>query len=553
MAKKKRIYNGKNLIKQFIIEKGIDIGNEYNNLDEFTDKVSSMLNNYKNAMFTQLNMNETDKYVSFFLIDKDDDFEIIDELIKNEKLTMGYDLYYLIFFVNTCDIKIKVEKYLKSNKRKIGKIMGCKSVDLIFDVIQDTKISLTKFIVKIDSRLASINMPLDIRTNISKEYNGVFSKISSYIYTANLYDIVKIYNELGDSLFSQNVRYKIKDVLEVDKCIKETLKNNPEDFWYLNNGITMIIKNKEHININNPNEIDITVKKMNDISVINGAQTISSAFCFFKGEDDSITNKEINNAKNKSKVILRIMYQNSLKDDCKKELDAISVSLNRQKPIVIEDIAYTNKFVFEINQLYEENKEDKYYFYIGKRGEEKRTGYQYDLPKVLRTYQAYNCRPGSARTQSSKTIINDLQQKFDEYEIDETYFKKHFRPMNFSIKLGEKYDKYARSLKSNDLKTIIIKNGKYYFIAFITKLLNNETDFSNFNYTEDNINKDLEDIIILFSEIIESISEKDKSRSESINSNSFKNDEIYNKIDEYKDDEDILEKINRIKATFDSF
>ena len=63
--------------------------------------------------------------------------------------------------------------------------------------------------------------------------------------------------------------------------MKKTLRENPEDFWYLNNGITIIIQNETAFDYSKKSRICLDYKSPGIISVINGAQTISTAaeFC----------------------------------------------------------------------------------------------------------------------------------------------------------------------------------------------------------------------------------------------------------------------------------
>ena len=67
---------------------------------------------------------------------------------------------------------------------------------------------------------------------------------------------------------------KISDELDVEKEIKKTLNENPQEFWFNNNGITMIA-NKDKFNCDRPSTIEFL--NSNFFSVINGAQTITTA------------------------------------------------------------------------------------------------------------------------------------------------------------------------------------------------------------------------------------------------------------------------------------
>ena len=77
------------------------------------------------------------------------------------------------------------------------------------------------------------------------------------------------------------------------------------------------------------------------VSVINGAQTITTAAEFWYddiGSKDENAEEIRERARKQARVLLRIMCVNEDRKDCQAELDQISISLNRQKPIKGEDI-----------------------------------------------------------------------------------------------------------------------------------------------------------------------------------------------------------------------
>lgn len=520
MGKKKKIYNGKKIIKEFLLDKNYNT----EDLDCYVDFIMDDLNRNNFSFFNKYNVNEIDNYISFFIINSHDDYTLILEQIDE---TMSYGLYYFIIFVNSYETKVKFQDSLKQVKKQISEKIKCKPMDIIFEIIHDAKINKTEFPVKIDSRISSIVM--DLKNQNLKKQDNVISKISSIVYTANLFDITTIYNDLGDILFNQNVRYKIKDYLDVDKNIKQTLTENPEDFWYLNNGITLIARSQSCINKNSPDKIVLKHNNENDLSIINGAQTIFSATDFFYNPKNNADPSVIENAKCNAKVLFRIMYQNDDKDNCKNELDKISISLNRQKPILIEDILYTDDFVFEINKLYEDDIENKYYFYISKRGVYNLTKNHYDLKTFSRAYFAIHGNPGKARNQSTNNLLKELC--IDLKNIDEEYFDIHLKPINFLIELGRRYDEKNISKDintTNNNRSVVIKNGRYYFLSFIVNTLKEGNDFKNFHYTGLNIPTDIDKLITLFSDI--ALRAIEKNDIEDINSNLFKSDNLYDLI-----------------------
>ena len=61
-----------------------------------------------------------------------------------------------------------------------------------------------------------------------------------YVTSVHLHQLIDIYNSIGDKLFKRNVRYGLNEQRGVDRAIKDTLRNNPGEFWFKNNGITIL-------------------------------------------------------------------------------------------------------------------------------------------------------------------------------------------------------------------------------------------------------------------------------------------------------------------------
>lgn len=78
--------------------------------------------------------------------------------------------------------------------------------------------------------------------------------------------IKRLYAEYKTNLLSLNLRYHIKENKRdsIDNAIKNTINNNPESFWFKNNGITIICDEFR---------IDGTEVHLTNFSIVNGGQT----------------------------------------------------------------------------------------------------------------------------------------------------------------------------------------------------------------------------------------------------------------------------------------
>ncbi|MFT8519488.1 AIPR family protein [Acetobacter syzygii] len=102
---------------------------------------------------------------------------------------------------------------------------------------------------------------------IEKPYKSVYGAVAAT-------EVVTWFEKNRDRLFSENLRFGIEKS-EVNDGIRQTANDDPTHFWYFNNGVTAICDDvtKQPVGGNNT---DSGVFDVNKISIINGAQTISS-------------------------------------------------------------------------------------------------------------------------------------------------------------------------------------------------------------------------------------------------------------------------------------
>ena len=97
---------------------------------------------------------------------------------------------------------------------------------------------------------------------------------TTYYGIARLADLVALHKDKGKALYERNIRYFLgSSKSDVNKAIKTTLRDAPEDFFYLNNGITAVC------DLIQPKATKNGTKKfkVRGLSIINGAQTVASA------------------------------------------------------------------------------------------------------------------------------------------------------------------------------------------------------------------------------------------------------------------------------------
>ena len=347
-----------------------------------------------------------------------------------------------------------------------------------------------------------------------------------------------------NTLFDLNVRYRIPDELNVEKEIKKTLTEKAEYFWFKNNGIT-IIANKDNFNCNNPRAIEFS--GVNCFSVINGAQTITTAAKWYN------ENEKIQNNLKEAWVLLRVVLVDDIERSFAKD---VSVSLNRQKSISETDIATTYGFVECINNLMNECDNDNICFELNKRGGTPTYKYSYYIDDFAQLVEAYMIqKPGSAR--SSKGTLISTKETQGEYEfIRKDIFKKikssndiikYYSPVNYAYELSNSYRKIQKDLLNNDYTNeILLKYGNMYCIASVIYCINNKKldDFSSFEYINIKYNDDIIKKFITLFELF--IKEGNKSF---LDSNDFKKETLYDGFKESEFMNQLFEYIDNIKSS----
>ena len=98
---------------------------------------------------------------------------------------------------------------------------------------------------------------------IDKKQNILHYGDDAVIVNVSAASIKNLFALHGKNLLALNLRYYIRNT-ELDKKIRETIKDNPSSFWFKNNGITIICENFR---------IDGREVHLENFSIVNGGQT----------------------------------------------------------------------------------------------------------------------------------------------------------------------------------------------------------------------------------------------------------------------------------------
>lgn len=207
-----------------------------------------------------------------------------------------------------------------------------------------------------------------------------------------LKECIRIPGIKDGSLFRKNVRQSLGTSNKVNKGIAATLKKDPEDFFFLHNGITAICS---QINLKDGL---LSVKELN---VVNGCQSLSTIYSC----SETVKNS-------KDGFIMFRFYEISNPE----KADKISTCTNSQSAVKARDLRSNDKYVLAMKKAYEQCYTDGYF--ITKRGE------QADTAK-------YNTNHIVSLTELGKQLIAWHSQRptisYSETKIFDKYFDQIFR------------------------------------------------------------------------------------------------------------------------------
>ena len=154
---------------------------------------------------------------------------------------------------------------------------------------------------------------------------------------------------INDELFDSNIRHFQGDNVDVNKKIKHTLETNSDkDFWWLNNGITVVAENPAQMG---------KILTLDNIQIVNGLQTSYSIYNL----------KEINENDDRS-VLIKVIISNN-KDVIDEIIEAtnfqnaVSPGLLRATDNIQKDIE-----LYFLQKGYYYDRRKNYYKNLGKPG-----------------------------------------------------------------------------------------------------------------------------------------------------------------------------------------
>lgn len=321
----------------------------------------------------------------------------------------------------------------------------------------------------------------------------------SRVFTCKGKEVARIYNDYKERIFQQNVRYSLGvRSKSINRQIVETATNDERsvNFWYFNNGITIVCKNMNESSSER-------VINLDNAQIINGAQTTYALHEAYKN----------GTLKDNVEVLIRVIA-NSDRDF----IESVTLYTNSQNAVRLRDLCSNDEIQSKIQRILLGSYK---YFYERKRGEidslyptieakRKLLGDSYKLKVISNENCAqsllamYLDKPAQAKSEKGRIFLKDRTGFYDDIfnQSDDLVAEKMLMSWKL-LKYIEKYKKeYNKNYKvaeelSEDEKNEIYKydflrHGEYFILNLFKDFLKN----GGFN-----INSSKDDLLMIINKI----------------------------------------------------
>lgn len=308
--------------------------------------------------------------------------------------TVGYKTSLLIL---TLKKQPKSTKFLDDIATKLG------TETLIFDFDKLIKFYEERYLTMTAAPPEKISF--EVITDLLKKD----IPIKSRVFTCKGKEIAKIYNDNRERIFQQNVRYSLGIRSKgINRQILDTAKSSTrgKDFWYFNNGITLVCKQIHETKRGN-------VINLLNAQIINGAQT---TYALHEAYQDGKLSDEI-------EVLIK-----AIESSDREFTDNVTLYTNSQNAIRLRDLCSNDEVQIKIqtmlrdtyNYFYERKRGEIDSLYPTKEGKKKLlgSGYKNRIISNENSAQAflaiYLDKPAEAKSEKGRIFIKDPSGFYDD-------------------------------------------------------------------------------------------------------------------------------------------
>lgn len=304
----------------------------------------------------------------------------------------------------------------------------------------------------IESNIAPFEFVKEGRLSIDKPQNVMAYGDNAIVVNVSALSLKKLWGKEGNKgLLAMNLRYYVKNV-NIDTKIENSIQNDYDEFWYLNNGIIIVCDSFE---------ISGNQLNLKNFSIVNGGQTTRMIGMVPFNNDFYILAKVIKSPEETADKNLFV--------------SKVAEASNTQKPIKAKDVIANR---VEQRNLKSDLANERIFIEI-KRGEKAdKTLYPESWQKTKNNELAQDLyafvflQPGPARNNVSK-ILQD-EKKYSMIFQSHHYSTAFLKDVLF---LEKAYRKYCTKKTGKNAESIapefsgLIKNGMYYCLSVIGYIL----------------------------------------------------------------------------------
>lgn len=216
-------------------------------------------------------------------------FDAFNAKVQNRATAIGavfdeFNINFELVWIDTCAVKDLIPENIKPLNDFINDMNYTGDIDPE-PIMKFTRWNQSKIHNALSRSVGDLQVDIDLTLG---NWGAISEPYKAYYGTIAVEQIASWWNDFGDKMFQKNIR-KVLGKTDVNGEIERTLTNDPHLFWYFNNGIT-IVADKIEKNIKGATSKELGSFRLSNVSVVNGAQTVSSIGSFFSKHtnDESI-------------------------------------------------------------------------------------------------------------------------------------------------------------------------------------------------------------------------------------------------------------------------
>src|SRR5437879_5594694 len=182
----------------------------------------------------------------------------LDKILAVRERVLKRHYRLVLYFVTTGRVALALEKEAINEARNYDS-------ELEFYTGKAIAVLLKDYLEGIAPPVPSLELPIYPTTPLS--HDDSISGIDAWVVTASGEAVGELYEKAGLRIFARNVRGYMGDG-KINDAIRQSVNHNPGQFWYLNNGVTIVCSGVRHQTARGRSSLWIRSPQ-----IINGQQT----------------------------------------------------------------------------------------------------------------------------------------------------------------------------------------------------------------------------------------------------------------------------------------